>query len=114
VTSWAARTQLPAKTCGMRWAVFLVACLALTGCGGLDGSATTSQRALVARYLKRVDDVSCAQRSPRVTRCEVRVRKVPVGRESWHCEFSRDRTDGGDSCWTEDGASETLRSPGDG
>jgi hypothetical protein len=63
----------------------------------------------VSHYLRHVDDVSCAQRSPRVTRCEVRVRKVPVGSESWQCEFSRDRTNGADSCWSEDGSPESFR-----
>jgi hypothetical protein len=93
----------------MRWAVLLVACVALAGCGGLDGSATASQRALVSRYLKRVNDVSCTPRSARVTRCEVRVRKVPVGSERWHCEFVRGRDEGSDSCWTEGGSPENLR-----
>jgi hypothetical protein len=93
----------------MRWAVLPLACVALAGCGGLDGSATASQQALVSRYLKRVDDVSCARRSARVTRCEVRVRKVPVGSEAWHCEFSVDRTNGADACWSDDGSADTLR-----
>jgi hypothetical protein len=93
----------------MRRAVLLVACAALAGCGGLEGSATPAQRALVSKYLRRVDDVSCAQRSPRVTRCEVRVRKVPVGSEAWRCEFVRGRDEGSDSCWTEGGSPENLR-----
>ena len=93
----------------MRGPILLVVCVALAGCGGLDGSATASQQALVSRYLKRVDDVSCARRSARVTRCEVRARKQPVGSEAWHCEFVRGRDGGSDSCWTEGGSSENLR-----
>src|SRR3954447_3198587 len=105
----AAPTLVPAKTCGMRWAVLLVASVALVGCGGLEGSATASQRALVSRYLKRVDDVSCTQHSARVTRCEVRVRKVPVGSESWHCVFVRGGAEGSDECWSDGGSRRTLR-----
>jgi hypothetical protein len=102
--------QIPLKLGGVRWRpISRVACVALAGCGGLDGSATASQQALVSRYLKRVDDVSCARRSAWVTRCEVRVRKVPVGSERWHCEFVRGRDEGNDSCWTEGGSPENLR-----
>jgi hypothetical protein len=93
----------------MRWPVLLVACLVMAGCGGLDGSATASQQALVSRYLKRVDDVSCARRSARVTRCEVRVRNVPVGSKAWHCEFARGRDEGSDACWSDGGSAENLR-----
>jgi hypothetical protein len=63
----------------------------------------------VSRHLNCVDDVSCARRSARLTRCEMRVRKVPVGSESWHCEFVRGKDEGSDACWSDGGSAESLR-----
>jgi hypothetical protein len=91
----------------------LAGALALGGCGsGLDGSATPAERAKVERYLRNVRDVACEH--PRgMTRCEVRVRKRPVGLEAWTCEFVLRRSgsaySGADACWTEGGSTDNLR-----
>ena len=52
-----------------------------------------------------------------MTRCEVRVRKRPVGLEEWTCEFvfrrggSADAPaySGADACWTDGGSTDNLR-----
>jgi hypothetical protein len=88
--------------------------IALGGCGGLDGSASDAEQAKVRRYLRNVHDVACTH-AKNVTRCEVQVRRSPVGREAWHCEFSlvsdaeQRAFSGVDSCWTETGSPENLR-----
>ena len=89
--------------------------LAVGGCGGgLDGSASDAEQAKVRRYLRDVKDVACTHPTD-VTRCEVQVRKSPVGVEAWHREFSftsdpeSAASSGVDSCWTEAGSSDTMR-----
>jgi hypothetical protein len=91
----------------------LAGTLALGGCGsGLDGSATSAERAKVERYLRDVRDVAC-EHPAAMTRCEVRVRKRPVGLEEWTCEFVLHRSEqaysGVDACWTEGGSTDNLR-----
>ena len=90
--------------------------IALGGCGGgLDGSASDAEQARVKRYLHNVKDVACTHPND-VTRCEVQVRRSPVGREACHCEFSfvsdaeSTAYSGADSCWTETGSPDNLRS----
>ena len=90
----------------------------LGGCGGgLDGSATPAERATVERYLLNVRDVAC-EHPAGTTRCDVRVRKRPVGVEEWTCEFTFRRGpaqsySGADACWTDGGSPDNLRQ-GDG
>ena len=55
--------------------------------------------------------LDCAHRTATLTRCEVTVRRMPVGSEAWHCEFKDDGTSGVTSCWTEDGPPDSLRDP---
>jgi hypothetical protein len=68
----------------------------------------------VERYLRDVRDVAC-EHPAGMTRCEVRVRKAPVGVEAWTCEFAFLRSggsalaySGSETCWTEDGSAGTV------
>jgi hypothetical protein len=109
---------LPESGSAARKTMWLLAgALALGGCGsGLDGSATSAERAKVERYLRNVRDVAC-EHPQGMTRCEVRVRKRPVGLEAWTCEFvfrrggSADAPaySGADACWTDGGSADNLR-----
>jgi hypothetical protein len=98
-----------------RWTALAMGCaLGIGGCGGLDGSATGEEQAEVRKLLRNVRDVACTHRKD-TTRCEVRVRKSPVGLEAWHCEFARSSSSqlgadsGSDACWTETGSRDNLR-----
>jgi hypothetical protein len=97
----------------VRLAVCLAGCaLAVAGCGG--NSATPAQLRQVRHVLPEARDVRCAAHAGGVTRCELHVRKRPVGIEHWHCEFTlhpdAGSYSGTDSCWTEDGSPESMRS----
>jgi len=98
-----------------RWAALAMGCtLAFGGCGGLDGSATGAERAQVYKLLRNVRDVACTHAKD-AARCDVRVRRSPVGFDTWQCEFSRGSdaervaSSGSDACWTEDGSPGDLR-----
>ncbi len=89
--------------------------IALGGCGGgLDGSASDVEQAEVRKYLRNVKDVACTHPES-VTRCEVQVRRSPVGVEAWQCEFSsvsdskHEASSGTETCWTETGSPDNLR-----
>ena len=96
----------------MRAAWSILACalaLALGGCGGPQISASPTDRARVRELLPRARDISCTRSAKGVTRCEVSVRKRPVGSEDWHCEFKGDvHLSGSSSCWTENGSADSL------
>ncbi len=98
-----------------RWTALAMGCaLALGGCGELDGSASGAERAEVRKLLRDVRDVACSHPKD-TTRCGVRVRKSPVGFDTWHCEFRRSSDSelvaysGSDACWTEHGSPGSLR-----
>ena len=87
----------------------LALALALGGCGGPDISAAPADRARVKELLPRARDIHCTRETNGATRCEVTVRKRPVGSEDWHCEFKGDvDLSGSSSCWTENGSANSL------
>jgi hypothetical protein len=85
-------------------------CGAVVGCGD---EPLSPEQARVRYHLPDARDIRC-EKTPGVSRCRAWVRKRPVGREHWDCEFRGTRLSGTESCWTKDGSVESLRDSGAG
>ena len=95
----------------MKWTPLLcavTAALTLGACGGPEISASPTDRAQVRDLLPRARDIRCTRDAPGLTRCDVSVRKRPVGSEDWHCEFKGNELSGSRSCWSDNGSADSL------
>jgi len=97
------------------YALGLLACaVALGGCGDTsDMTSSKAQQRKVRELLPEARDIRCASHGRHAMRCQVHVRKQPVGVEHWTCEFEThaagDATSGTAACFSEDGSMGSLR-----